>query len=45
VVHKNILTTAGAHTIFIMTDWSTQQPETNENNNSVTKKVVVGPRC
>ena len=41
VKHKNVLTTPGPHTIFVKTDWSGQQPETNERNNTAVKKIIV----
>lgn len=45
VKHRNLQTTAGTHTIFVKTDWSNQQPETNEGNNTAVKKITVPNGC
>lgn len=45
VAHKNLLTTAGNHTIFVHTDWVAQQPETNEGNITAVKTIMVPGRC
>lgn len=45
VKHRNIQTTPDKHAIYVKTDWSNQQPETNEGNNTTSKGIDVPNRC